>query len=271
VLSSYLLIVLALFTFGALIGSFLNVLIYRTVHNQDYVRGRSRCPNCKTTLAWYDNIPLISFAALGGKCRHCRLPISKMYPLVESMTGALFVWWGVIGFAFFQLTTAPLTVLQPAFWLLVGIGLIVVLVSDLRYMEIPDEAVIGLTVLGVVYRTALWWFQIMPLSDYLLTLYGALGALAFFAVLWLVTKGRGIGLGDVKFSFPFGLILGFPNVLVGLFLAFVLGAGTGVALVVTGRAKRDTRLPFGPFLVIASVITLIAGELLLRWYSGLLR
>lgn len=262
---------MALFTFGSVIGSFLNVLIYRTVHNENYVRGRSRCPNCKETIAWYDNIPLLSYALLRGKCRHCRLPISKMYPMVEGMTGALFVWWGMIGFAFFQLSSAPLRLLQPLFWLLVGIGLIVVFFADIRYMEIPDEAVIGLTFLGVLYRTSLWWFQIMPLNDYMNTLYGALGASVFFLLLWIGTKGRGIGLGDVKFAFPFGLIVGFPNVVVGLFLAFVLGAAGGLGLVAAGRAKLGARLPFGPFLVLSAVLTLVFGEAIFHWYMGLLR
>ena len=266
----YLFAVLGLFAFGSMIGSFLNVLIYRTVHNENYVRGRSHCPNCQVMIAWYDNIPLVSFVLLGGKCRHCTKPISKMYPIVEAMTGALFVWWGMIGFAFFQLTSTPLMVLQPLFWLLVGIGLIVVFFADIRYMEIPDEAVIGLTLLASLYRTLLWKLGIMPMQDYLFTLYGALGVAGFFWLLWLGTKRKGIGFGDVKFAFPFGLILGFPNVLVGLLLAFVLGAVVGVSLVLAGKTQMGARLPFGPFLVTSAVITLLFGDLILRWYLSLM-
>ncbi len=263
-------IILFLILFGLVVGSFLHVLIYRTVHDESYVTGRSKCPHCKKLIRWYDNIPIVSFFLLGGTCRNCKKPISWDYPAIEMITAGLFVWWYLIGFTFFRLSTQPFSLLQPAFWLFVGVCLISIFFADFLYGIIPDSVVIVLTGLGLLYRIMLYVFHVMRPVDFWLTLAGAaVSALAFLG-LWIVTKKRGMGLGDVKFVFPLGLILGWPNMFVGLFLSFVIGAVTGVALIAFKKKKFRQSVPFGPFLVVGSAITLVFGDRILQWYLSLL-
>lgn len=256
--------------FGLTIGSFLNVLIYRSVHDESFVYGRSKCPHCKKQINWYDNIPLFSFVLLRGKCRRCHKPISWTYPAIEFITAGLFVWWYVIGFTFFRLTQQPLLILQRGFWLCVGICFIVVFFTDIVYGIIPDGIVITLTTLGLLYRIALYAFGVMQPFDFWLTLGVSVWALVTFFFLHWVTKGRGMGLGDVKFVFPLGLILGWPGMVLGVLLSFVIGAVVSVTLIVAGKKKMKHTIPFGPFLVLGSVITLVFGELIIAWYLSLL-
>src|SRR5262249_53647315 len=105
-----------LFIFGTMIGSFLNVVIYRTLNEESWVKGRSKCESCGKQIKWYDNVPLISYFVLGGKCRACKAPISISHPVIEFLTGTLFVWWYWGGSLFFRLTQQPLGVIQPLFW-----------------------------------------------------------------------------------------------------------------------------------------------------------
>ena len=263
-------VVLFLILFGLAIGSFLHVLIYRTVHDESYVTGRSKCPHCKKHIRWYDNVPVVSFFLLGGKCRNCKKPISWDYPAIEMMTAGLFVWWYLIGFTFFRLSTQPFSLLQPAFWLFVGVCLITIFFADLLYGVIPDSIVIVLTGLGLLYRIMLYVFHVMRPDDFWLTLVGATISVLAFLGLWIGTKKRGMGLGDVKFVFPLGLILGWPNMAVGLFLSFVIGAIVGVGLIISKQKKFRQTVPFGPFLVVGSAITLVFGDQMLRWYLSLL-
>lgn len=256
--------------FGLTIGSFLNVLIYRTVHDESYIEGRSKCPHCKKMIAWYDNIPVVSFIVLRRRCRHCKKPISWTYPAIELITAGLFVWWYLIGFTFFRLGAQPFALLQPGFWLFVGICLIVVFFADLLYGIIPDSVVIALTGLGLLYRISLYASHIMQPGDFWLTIMGAACASLGFWLLWYLSRGRGMGFGDVKFVFPLGLILGWPNILVGLFLSFVVGAVVSVMLLLMKRKRFRQTVPFGPFLVVGTVTTLLVGDRILQWYLSLL-
>ena len=186
------------------------------------------------------------------------------------MTAGLFVWWYLIGFTFFRLSTQPFSLLQPAFWLFVGVCLITIFFADLLYGVIPDSIVIVLTGLGLLYRIMLYVFHVMRPDDFWLTLVGATISVLAFLGLWIGTKKRGMGLGDVKFVFPLGLILGWPNMAVGLFLSFVIGAVTGVALIAFKKKKFRQTVPFGSFLVVGSAITLVFGDQMLRWYLSFL-
>jgi leader peptidase (prepilin peptidase)/N-methyltransferase len=263
-------VVLLLFLFGLAIGSFLNVVIYRSVHDESFVHGRSKCPNCKKMIAWYDNVPLLSFFMLKGKCRHCGTQISWSYPVIEFITAILFVWWYLIGFTFFQLSSKPFVILQPAFWLCVGICLVVIFFSDLLYGIIPDAVVVLLGGLGLVYRAALLLFQVMRPEDMAYTLLAATGAALFFWLLWWITNEKGMGLGDVKFMFPLGLIMGWPGTFVGVLSAFILGSLVGIGLILFNKKKFGQTLPFGPFLVAGTVIALVAGDRLVHWYLQML-
>lgn len=267
---------LLLFMIGAVIGSFLNVVIYRTLDEEpvkkkeSWAKGRSRCDSCGSQIAWYDNIPIVSFLWLRGRCRHCQKKISVAYPVVELLTGALFVWWYWGGAIFFQLTQQPLDTLQPLFWLSVGILLLIIFLADAMYYIIPDVAVVILTAIVVMYRLVLVVFGVMQPTDLVMALVGMVVAVGLLGGLWLLTKGKGIGLGDVKLMVPLSLLLGWPAILVNLFLAFVLGAIVGVLLIAVHKKKFGQTIPFGPFLITAACITLLWGDQIYGWYIGLL-
>lgn len=257
---------LILFVFGLIIGSFLNVVIYRTLNDESPIEGRSRCDHCRKQIAWYDNIPLLSFLILGGRCRYCKKPIALMHPIVEFTTGILFVWWYLWGFLFFQLTQRPFDFVQPLFWLLVAVLLLIIFFSDLTSYIIPDYAVGSLLGIALLYRIGLTLAGIMRWDDFIWILGGMLLNGVFFFLLWLVTKGKGMGFGDVKFAFPMGLLLGWPQVIVGVFIAFILGSVVGVGLLVSGKKQLKQPIPFGPFLIAGTLIALVYGEQLLHWY-----
>ncbi len=262
----YLFILLFLFIFGAVIGSFLNVLIYRTIKGESWVTGRSRCDYCRHKIAWYDNIPILSFLFLRGKSRCCQKQIPLSYPFVELITGLLFVWWYGIGFIFFRLTTAPFQVLQPLFWLVVGVLLLAIFFADLMHLIIPDLVVGILFLVTLAYRLYLTMASIMQIQDLYLALLGMVMAVVFLGSLWAVTKGKGMGFGDVKLIAPIALLLGWPKILVGLFGAFTIGGLVGIILLLSGKKKIGQVVPFGPFIVTGAVLSLIWGDAILSWY-----
>jgi leader peptidase (prepilin peptidase)/N-methyltransferase len=262
-LVSALIIILVLFFVGACVGSFLNVIIYRSTTGESWV-------NCGKKIAWYDNIPLFSYIFLGGKCRHCKDRLSISHPVVESLLGLLFVWWYFMGSLFFKLTQQPFVFLQPMFWLLVGILLLFILIIDYRYYIISDTAVFVLTCLVVVYRIALVAAGIMQLNDLLSAVSAMAGSVLFFWLLWFLTKGKGFGFGDVKLAVPLGLLVGWPEVIIWLFSSFWLGAIVGIILIMLGKAKFGKPIPFGPFLIIGTLISLIWGNQLIGWYATLI-
>ena len=257
---------LVLFILGTAIGSFLNVVIYRTIKGDSWVKGRSKCDHCQQKIAWYDNIPILSFLFLKGKSRCCKLPIPISYPIVELITGLLFTWWYGIGFVFFKLTTAPFVVLQPLFWLLVGILLLIIFFTDLKYMIVPDLAVGLLFVLTLAYRFYLTSTGVMQIKDFQLAILGMILGVLFLGSLWLFTQGKGMGLGDVKLIAPIALLLGWPKILVGLFTAFLFGGVVGMILLLTKKKKFGQVIPFGPFIVLGAVMSLVWGEAILQWY-----
>ena len=269
-LGAFLLISVVLFVLGAVIGSFLNVVIYRTVIEESWVAGRSRCDHCRKQIAWYDNVPLLSYFWLGGKCRYCRGQISISHPVVELLTGTLFVWWYWGGSLFFQLTRAPFQTLQPLFWLAIGILLIVLFFADTLYMVLPDMVIGLLMVLIICYRIVLVSAGIMELADLGRAVMGMVLVVSLIGGLWLVTKGKGMGLGDVKLVAPLALITGWPLVIVSTFLAFLLGAVAGLAMILLGKKRFGQTIPFGPFLILGSCLSLIWGNRLFSWYIGLL-
>lgn len=270
-LLTFFLVPLFLFILGTAVGSFLNVVIYRTAQGESWVKGRSHCEKCKKMIAWYDNFPLLSFVLLGGKCRHCKTSLSLSHPVIEGITGVLFVWWYFAGFLFFKLTQQPFVVLQPVFWLAVGLILLVILVVDLKEMIIPDTAVALLFVIVILYRVGLVAFGVMQVNDLLLSLITMVAAGAFFFLLWFTTKGRGMGFGDVKLAFPLGLLLGWPQVLVWIFFSFLIGALVGIGLLISKRVKLKQAVPFGPFLIAGTLVSLIWGDQLFSWYVTLIK
>lgn len=268
-LSTPLVLVPLVFFIGACIGSFLNVVIMRSLIGEKWMMGRSRCDGCRRELQWFELIPLVSFVALRGKCRTCGTEIDMMHPVVEILTGSLFVWWWLIGFAFFQLGTQPLQIIQALFWLSIGVVFIAIFISDLVAYIIPDWAL-----LWIFFSTLLYRFILIATGSYnpadlgRAILLGSVLLLTFLA-LWKFTKGKGMGFGDVKFVFVLGVLLGWPNGLVAVSVAFLSGAALGLILIGIQRGGLKTAVPFGPFLIFGALVALVWGQDLVQWYQRL--
>ncbi len=246
---------LFIFLFGLCIGSFLNCLIYRMEEGKS-LNGRSFCPHCKHTLSWQDLFPIFSFIFLRGKCRHCHKKISIQYPLVELATGLVFL----LVFNFLALDFLKLVFI---FYILSV--LIIIFIYDLKHYIIPDVILFPAIIITFFYRL-FENFNLMP--NYLLA---AAIASGFFLIIFLFSKGMAMGFGDVKLALLMGILLGFPNILTALFLAFFFGAIIGLILMVfpdrTGRKKSlKSEIPFGPFLVIGTFITMFCGPQLVQLY-----
>ena len=239
---------LIIFLFGLLIGSFLNCLIYRLEEGRSFLKGRSFCPRCKHELQWQDLIPIFSFLILRGKCRYCSQKISLQYPLVELATGLLFVSFFIFHFSFFIF--------------IIACFLIIIFVYDLKYYLIPDKIIYPAIAVTFLY-------QLFRISDFKLLvnpLLSALPASLFFLTIVLVSRGKWMGVGDIKLAFFIGLFLGWPNILVALFLAFFIGAIIGVGLIVTGKKTLKSEVPFGPFLVAGTFMAMFWGQNIINWY-----
>ncbi len=234
-----------MFLAGLVVGSFLNVVIYRLPRGLGFVKGRSFCPKCKRKIGWFDNVPLMSFILLKGHCRFCRKPISLRYPLVELLTGVLFYLSYLNHLSFLS---------YPLFC-----GLIVIFFIDLEHQIIPDEIVFPLIFLFLIFFLVSN-YQLL-ITNYLIT---ALASFSLLLVLYLFTKGKGMGFGDVKLAFLMGLVLGFPKIVVAFYLAFLTGAFFGIILILLGKAKLKQKIAFGPFLVFSTIISFLWGEKLIR-------
>ena len=276
------LIFITIFLTGLATGSFLNSVIYRLKtgesflftpkRNQRFLTGleRSYCPHCKHVLTWQDLIPLLSFFSLRGKCRYCQGKISWQYPLVELSTGLLFAF---VFYSVFQQSNIPTPQQFLNFiYLLVTICfLIIIFVSDLRYYIIPDKIIYpAILVSGIWYFVSGIFFNSYTGYEILTTIFTAFGVAAFFLSIVLISRGKWMGLGDPKLAFFMGLFLGFPNILVALFFAFFLGAIIGVGLIIFRKKTLKSEVPFGPFLVLGTLLALFWGESIINWYTTLI-
>jgi leader peptidase (prepilin peptidase) / N-methyltransferase len=259
---------------GLVWGSFLNVVIFRTSHGSSPLSGRSICPKCKHQLAWFYNIPLLSFLWLKGRCAYCHKKISIRYPIIEFLTGVLFVWWFVMGFNFFRLAGSPWTFIQPVFWLAVGMVMLSIFMTDLLYTVIPFSLNLMLFSLALFYRVGLTSFGIMRIADFVNALLSGIGLCLFFVILQFLTKKikkvDGFGMGDICLAPSLGLLLGWPKIIPGIYLSFVLGSIVGIFMIITNKKKMNQYLAFGPFLIIGTVLALLWGNVMINWYIGLL-
>lgn len=243
---------------GLAVGSFLNVVVYRVPRKESVVKPRSRCPGCGTTLASRDNVPVISWLLLKGRCRTCGEPISIRYPLVELLTAALFA-----------VTAVRLGVdaALPAFLVVVA-GLVAISAVDLERFIVPNRILyptlfIAAPLLVVAAAIDSDWDGVKTAA-----LGGALGWVLLFAV--HMVSPAGMGFGDVRLAGLIGMILGWlsvGHVLVALFLAFALAAVVGVALMATGIKGRKDKVPFGPFLATGAMLALLFGVPIIEWYK----
>ncbi len=260
-----------LFMVGAAVGSFLNVLVSRSLEGKNWLTGRSQCDHCDKQLAWYENIPLLSFVLLHGRCAHCQRPIDLSHFLAEILTGSLFLWWYAAIVFIFQLVTNPLAYLQPLFWLVVGLLAVVIFISDWRYQLIPRWTIVALTALSLAYRLLLVSVGAMQSADFWQGLLATLLLVGFFFGLWKLTKERGFGDGDVQLAVPLGLLLGtWQRITVAVMLAFFLGAAVGLVLILFKRKKFGQTIAFGPFLLLGALLSLVWGYEIWDWYVRIL-
>ncbi len=244
--------------FGACIGSFLNVCIYRLPRRESLVHPRSRCTSCGRQLTWQDNVPVLSWAALRGRCRTCAAPVSAMYPIVELVTAAVFV----SGYLLYGLT--PLGAVRVAF----ACALIVLFVIDLQHRILPNV----ITLPGIVLGFACSLFLPPGWRDSLIGI--AIGGGTLFLIAetyYRVRNIEGLGMGDVKLLGMIGAFLGWKLVLLTLIVASFAGSIIGVGLIASGRGNMKLALPFGTFLAVGAVFAATWGDPIVEWYIGFYR
>lgn len=230
-----------LFVFGLAVGSFLNVASMRYPKS---VRGRSRCPHCRKVLNWHELIPIVSYVIQKGKCRNCGNQLSLQYPLVEALTGGVFL---SLGYYFQRFSHLPDFSAWQGYillllWIVAAVCLILIALIDLRLFIIPDGLSITIAIIGILL-TALK-------SNYLNHTLTAVLSFLVFGFVVVITKGRGMGMGDVKLAGAIGLLLGFPSSLIAFMAAFIIGAVWGVGLILFRKKSPKDAVPFGPFLVL---------------------
>ena len=260
-------------TSGLIFGSFFNVLVDRLSFGKT-ILGRSNCESCKHELSWNDLIPVISFILLKGKCRYCKKSFSIQYPLSEVFTSVIFVltWYlsnyFLLGFVREDLFTHILYLTTS------GI-LIVMLLADLRYQIIPDEMQVALGLIGLVKILYVSYFiggnnYIGIFTNIWSGIVSGAIVMAPLLLVFLITKGRGMGFGDVKLIFFMGLFLGFPKILIAIFLASLIGSIIGLGLIALGKKGFKSEIPFGPFLIMGTYFALFWGQNFINWYLPLI-
>lgn len=242
---------LVVFLYGIIIGSFLNVCIYRLPHKENIVTTRSHCMTCGSHIKWYDLIPVFSWLALRGRCRNCGAPISVQYPIIEALNGIFYV-WTVAHYGFS---------IESLIYCLLASALIVLSVIDFRTYEIPLGINLFIACLGILATIAdhIHWQEHIA---------GAFAVSVLLYLLYLVSRGRAIGGGDIKLMAAAGLLLGWKNIL----LAFILGCiiGSVIHLLRMKVAGADRVLAMGPYLAAGIWLAGLYGTGMINWYIGLL-
>jgi leader peptidase (prepilin peptidase) / N-methyltransferase len=240
---------------GLAVGSFLNVCIYRLPIRQSLASPPSRCPQCGSPLRWYDNIPVLSYVMLGGRCRRCRRRVSIRYPIVELLTMALFV------LHYFVFDWTPLLAVR----LLFACALVVLFAIDLEHQILPDVITLPGIVIGLLASLAL------PPG----ILWALAGAVAGGGVLFVIAEAwsrlrnvEAMGFGDVKMLAMVGAFLGLEQVILTFVLSSFLGGISGAVLIVSGRGSMASKVPFGTFIAVAALIASLWGERIVTWYLG---
>lgn len=277
-----------LFAFGAIIGSFINVLAVRYhpdrfLFKKGSLRGRSYCPRCRSALRWFELVPILSFLLQRARCRHCSGAISFQYPVVEILCGLIFVF---VPSSVQSLPGSSLAYYISTLWTLVFVTLLLIALIDTRLSIIPDEANIILGILGILiayvsapafgfgggsflgpysflfgYHGNIWTSRAV----------GVLFALVFFGVLFFLTRGRAMGVGDIKLGAVLGIIFGWPDILLVVALSFIFGSLFGAYVIFSGKKTMKSLVPFGPFLALASGVVFFFGSNLLDLYFRLVR
>jgi len=262
--------IIPIFIAGLSIGSFLNVLIDRWPKNKSPFKGRSQCDHCRHTLKAIDLIPVVSFLFLKGRCRYCHKKLSIQYPIIETFTGLMFV-----GLFYFTFNSEPINLSQtfPFIYklyflsiILIFSGLVVIFVADVKYQVIPDEALVMLFFGSLV----MWFTRDLSAQTIFYYLISGLMAAGFLGSVYLLTHGRGMGMGDVKYVLVAGLFLGPAATIVSLYLAFLTGGIISTILLLSKKKHLGEKIAFGPFLVIGTTLAFFQGDKWLNWFLNFL-
>jgi leader peptidase (prepilin peptidase) / N-methyltransferase len=253
-----------IFVFGLCFGSFVNMLVYRNALRYKLTKSqfltsndkknRRFCDYCGKQLRWYENIPVFSWLILKGKTRCCNKKLPVSYPVVELMMGILFI----INFQFL-ISNDQLNWLAVLLSSIIVVLLVFSAVFDWEYKILPDFSTIIL--IGCAIGLMLGRHIVLPLQQIL----SALIAAGFLLILNLITRGKGMGMGDIKFAVFMGLMLGYPNIILAFYVAFIVGAIYGLGLIVFKKANKKSQVPFGPFLILGTIVAWWWGELIIKF------
>jgi leader peptidase (prepilin peptidase) / N-methyltransferase len=247
---------LALLT-GLCFGSFASVIIHRLhTGEKGFFWGRSKCPKCRHALGPVDLVPLLSFVSSKFKCRYCKKPISITYPLLELAMG--------LGFLVTTVWVGVESVWKLPYFLFLTFVFVTVSFYDILFQEIPDSLSLPTIVVAGLAGVFGHLYSLSSLG------LGLLVPVAFFATLFLVSSGRWLGGGDIRIGAIMGLVLGWPKILVGLFLAYFIGSLFSAVGLITGKIRLKSTIPFGPFLFLGTYLAMIWGDKILNWYLGLI-
>lgn len=260
---SILFILLLFFFLGSSIASFLNLLVDRIVAGEQFIQGRSHCDYCQHKLAIQDLIPVLSYLFLGGKCRYCHKKLAPTYLFLEICTGVIYAC--LIYIALFFPTTIALKGWRDfLLWMWMSAACIAILYADIRYGIIPDIIVFPTLAL----QMALLLLQYSVYNPMLWLPFLAAGTVALlFLFIVIITRGLGMGLGDVKFSLVMGLFLGYPGIVHALYIAFLTGALAAVILILGKKKKLRQTIPFGPFLILGMFGAALFKEPFTAWWQ----
>lgn len=249
---------LIFFILGSAIGSFLNVVVDRVPAGRT-ILGRSYCDRCRRTLAAFDLIPILSFFILGGRCRKCKKPISRQYPIIEGLTGFLFVvvfWKAASG--------GNLDLIYLLFMLLISAVMVVVAAVDFKFSLIPTSMVFAASFAALFFD---YFFKAsQEFSGFVIA---AFCLAAFFGLIVFLTRGKGMGEGDIILAFLIGMVLGIRDGTLAVFLAFLTGAAMAILLVLAGRKRFGQTIPFAPFLVLGFFISFLFANQIINYYLRL--
>lgn len=247
---------------GLVVGSFLGMLSYRLPRGLSII-GRSFCDKCKKNIPWYKNIPVVYYLLSWGRCGTCGARIHWRYPIIELTTSIAFVSTSYLWLPPQAGNPNFGDVFSLLFFILLTTFYISLIIIDLESQILPDEILLGLAFLLLLY------LLLSPSPTLFINVLSGFSVFVFFLFLHIITRGRGMGFGDVKMVFVLGSLLGFPGILVWLFLSFLTGAAIGIILLLLGRAKLGRPIPFGPFLLVSTWVTIFWGSAIFQWYTSL--
>ncbi len=249
------------FIFGAIFGSFINCLIYR-LKNKKTILGRSFCPHCKHNLGFLDLFPIFSYLFLGCRCKYCKKLISFQYFFVEFITGVLFVFGYYFYFSsgFFSGTNI---ILNLVFYLISSLFILMIFIYDLKYYLVEDLIIYPAIIFVFI-------FNLLTGKNILNMILAGFIGFAFFGLQYFLSRGKWMGGGDMFIGLFMGFLLGFPNVILAIFLSYMIGGFVALFLLLFRLKKVSNKIPLGPFLVFATFVVFLLGDKILNWYLNLL-